>query len=103
MAFLQVVGPKGVLRKKTRLMRHVMDVLNIFIPSLCFALCEMFQLKAMNIFVLKDLGDPWDWLPAGGGQDHSAEERGGEKNFKKEAKKHLCNFVVKRELNIFSL
>ena len=45
----------------------------------------------MNILVLKDLGDPWDWVPAGCGQDHSVEERGGEKNFKKEAKKHLCS------------
>ena len=57
----------------------------------------------MNILVLKDLGDPWDWVPAGCGQDHSVEERGGEKNFKKEAKLHLCKFVVKRQLNIFSL
>ena len=80
-----------------------MDVVNIFIPSLCFAMNEMFQLKAMNILVLKDLGDPWDWLPAGCGQDHSVEERGGEKNFKKEATLHLCKFVEKRQLNIFSL
>ena len=33
----------------------------------------------MIIFVLKDFGDPWHWLPTGSRQDYSAEEWDGEK------------------------
>ena len=47
----------------------------------------------MHIFVIKDLGDPWNWFPAGGGQDHSAEEWDGEEKQKKTNNFTLYKFV----------
>ena len=79
MAFLQVVGPKGVLRKKTRL---VSEKPSISWPTRCISSLQIIKiglLEANEYISIKDLGHPWNWLPSGGGQDHSAEEWDGEK------------------------
>lgn len=73
MAFLQVVGPKGVLRKKTRLVSQYFHS-----KSLSFE-WDLLVKQAMIILHFKDPGHPWDWIPSGGGQDYCAEEWDGEK------------------------
>ena len=78
MAPPQVVGPKGVLRKKTRLVSQKPCILS---PTRCISSLRVIKiglLEANEYISIKDLGHPWDWLPTGGGQDHCAEEWDGE-------------------------